>query len=426
MDRNEKVTRAATFVLTLLSLGVASHGQPSMAQSAGTFTATGSMIAHRAAHTATLLPNGKVLIAGGRSIGLGGGGPVWAGTELYDPTTGAFSSTRDMTTSRWLHTATLLPNGKVLIAGGMSGSNYALASAEIYDPSTGTFAATGHMHRARHRHTATLLNDGKVLIAGGALTDFSNSSLASAELYDSSTGVFISTGDMNRARFAHTATLLGDGTVLIDSSHPESEETGSSEGYNPLTGTFNLIGRTTDGGAETATLLINGKVLVTRTSEGAICCVELYDPSTGAFAPTGEMVRMANQFTATLIPDGTVLIAGGYPFGESLLYDPVTGMFSPAGSMGIFRRWHTATLLSNGAVLIVGGYDTAVATSQAMLGDPVSLNSAQLYTPTVLAPSPVLFPLSGDGQGPGVIVHAGTDQVVSPNNPAVGWRGRSR
>ena len=122
-----------------------------------------------------------------------------------------------------------------------------------------------------------------------------------------------------------------DGRVLIDSSHPESEETGSSEGYDPLTGTFNLISRTTiDGGAETATLLMNGKVLVTRTSEGNICCTELYDPSTGAFAPTGEMARMANQFTATLIRDGTVLIAGGYPFGESLLYDPAAGRFSPA------------------------------------------------------------------------------------------------
>ena len=118
---------------------------------------------------------------------------------------------------------------------------------------------------------------------------------------------------------------------------------------------------------------------------------------------------MGNQYTATLIPEGTVLIAGGYPFGESLLYDPVAGRFSPAGKMGTFRRWHTATLLSDGAVLIAGGYDTP----------PVSLNSAQLYTPTVLVPSPVLFSISGDGKGPGAILHSGTRQVVSPSDPAV-------
>lgn len=195
----------------------------------------------------------------------------------------------------------------------------------------------------------------------------------------------------------------------MDGNHHEADfGSDSSELYDPRTGTFGLLGRTNSGGAETATLLINGRVLVTRSVEGTPSA-ELYDPLTGAFAPTGAMGdRFRNQHTATLLPEGAVLIAGGYPFGESLLFDPVTGMFSPAGNMGVFRRSHTATLLPDGSVLIAGGYDTP----------PVSLDSAQLYTPAVLTPSPVLLALSGDGRGAGAILHAGTALVASASTPA--------
>ncbi|HJX54947.1 MAG TPA: kelch repeat-containing protein [Polyangia bacterium] len=149
------------------------------------------MTAAREGHTATLLPNRKVLIAGGDGYSVDIGS-----SELYEPGSGTFTATGNMTTYRSGHTATLLPNGKVLIAGG-SGD----ASAELYNPTAGTFAVTGKMTAARQGHTATLLSDGKVLIAGGAgVSDAGVFLLARAELYDPEVGTFTATGNMTVAR----------------------------------------------------------------------------------------------------------------------------------------------------------------------------------------------------------------------------------
>jgi hypothetical protein len=180
----------ASFVIQLLLLGVAGHASMAMAQSPAAFTATGNLTKPRQFHTATLLTNGKVLIAGGYAVNQSPF-PVRASAELYDPSTGTFAATGDMTTSRSGHTATLLPNGQVLIAGGSSAnSNPTLASAELYDPSTGTFTATTDMTTARQGHTATLINNGNVLIAGGYHPRVNGPccNLARAELYDPSTG----------------------------------------------------------------------------------------------------------------------------------------------------------------------------------------------------------------------------------------------
>jgi hypothetical protein len=259
-----------------------------MAQSAGTFTATGSMNTSRARHTATLLPTSKVLIAGGTSAGLLNDEPV-SSAELYDPSTGAFTPTGNMITARAGHAAVLLANGKVLIIGGSSG-----AYAELYDPSTGTFTATAQILPGH----ATLLRDGRVLISGYPV----------AELYDPNTGTstaaaaYAAGGDS-----ADPATLLADGRVLISSG-------GAGQLYDPGTGVFSLAGAGSvpDSDYPTATLLTNGRVLfVGGDSFGDPVDAIVYDPSVGTFKNIGNTTAGHSFSAAALLPDGTVFVAGG-------------------------------------------------------------------------------------------------------------------
>ncbi len=322
----------------------------------------------RICHTATLLPDGRVLMAGGWN-----GVDYFATAELYDPDDGTFNPTGSMAAYRICHTATLLRDGRVLMAGGSDDS-----SAEIYDPATGTFGPTGSMTDVRTGHTATLLPDGRVLIAGGS-TRAESPSATSAEIYDPATGTFSLTGAMAIARMGHTATLLPDGRVLVtgggngtEGAVPTSEIVATAELYDPATGTFSPTGAMADArSGHTATRLLDGRVLVTgggtqrvagqrdaNDPSEVVATAEIYDPATGTFSPTGAMTDARAGHTATLLLDGRVLMAGGANNAETVvtaeIYDPATGTFSPTGAMADHHFPHTATLLLDGRVLMAG------------------------------------------------------------------------
>ena len=245
----------------------------------GNWTRTIGMNVARAAHTATLLFDGRVLVVGAPSRG----SPNSA--ELYNPATETWSFTGSTTTPRYgYHTATLLPNGEVLVAAGYDAIGHISANAELYDPATGTWTATGSLVTARQDHTATLLANGKVLVAGGT----NNGVLASAELYDPATGNWTPTGSMNVARWRHTATLLCDRRVLVTGGAFRTSPLAGAEIYDPATGNWTVTGSLNNARSlHAATLLSFGFVLVAggNSNSGFLASAELYNPGPAIDCP---------------------------------------------------------------------------------------------------------------------------------------------
>jgi N-acetylneuraminic acid mutarotase len=356
-----------------------------------TFTSVGNMTLGRNQHSDTLLPDGKVLLAGGSTDAV-----ILDSAEVFDPANNSFAAVGSMKKLRKSHTATRLEDGHVLVTGGKSSdvNGGDLSAAELYDPLTMRFSSIAPMNQGRSQHTATLLNDGKVLLAagrkGGDETD-------TAELYDPASALFSYTGSLSLKRKRHRASLLLDGTVLVSggatfqNAHGAGEEpTDTAELFHPATGTFTHVQKMHYGRDEhESTLLPDGTVLITGGNLDVSGEGDVYQPGTQSFLAVGIMVQKRLRHVAILLSNpawgslvGKVLVIGGSKQGSPVfgglrqaldsveLYNPATGQFSTFGTMTVERQNHTATQLLDGRILITGG-----------VGRPFVSGTAELVTP---------------------------------------------
>lgn len=383
---------------------------PPPAADIGSWTATGSMSTARWQFTTTRLRDGRVLVVGGqatpddqapRAVGL-------ASAELYDPSTGKWTPTGSMHSSRAQHSATLLLDGRVLVEGGICLGDVAkgcpprfspdldpsgaVATAELYDPRTGTWSVTGSMTTPRAWHTATLLADGMVLVAGAEHADdnfgwpepFARGILSTTELYNPATGKWTATGSLTMSRTEQVAARLSNGKVLVAGGFgPVTTTTdgalASADIYDPVTGKWSATGSLMMARAQgpAVALLGDGRVLVAGGSDigdtsPPLGSTELYDPNRGTWSPTGNLTTPRIAIAYASLPDGKVLIVGGLGLTGTLssaeVFDSRTGAWSPAGRLTAARFGQSAILLAGGSVLVVGG-----------LSDDAVMSSAELY-----------------------------------------------
>lgn len=317
---------------------------------ANTLAPTGNLQIARHFHSATLLADGKVLVAGGA----GAGGDL-ASAEIYDPATGQWALTGTMSQVRNGHTATRLANGQVLVAGGGTTNP---AAAELYDPATGTWSATGFMAHGRNSHTATLLSDGRVLVVGGF------NGVSAAEIYHPASGTWASAGSLATGRRSHTATLLADGSVLVVGGETTGNAVlSTTERYDPASNTWSVSAPLPAGrrlGA--AALLSDGRLLFSggqQPGPSAVGTCFLFNPVTATWTSTTALssTRFFHQLIS--LPDGRVLATGGTS-SISLetriqIYDPATGTWLSNGEVTPRRQFASYTLLNDDRLLVAGG-----------------------------------------------------------------------
>jgi hypothetical protein len=337
----------AAIIATIFSVAAVPFVFP--ASQVGSVSPAAPMLEPRSGHSATLLPDGKVLIVGGMRHNQ----DFYRSAELYDPATGKFQPTGEMSLARVGQAAVLLRSGKVLIAGGWIGHG-CTDSAELYDPAMGKFTTISKMTTKRGGPSATLLANGDVLITGGADRGDTPGGIASAEVFHAATLTFEPVGSMHYGRISHTATLLNDGRVLIAGGRGEGL-TASAELYDPKTKQFGPTGNLlTARYKHTAGLLPDGRVLIAGGSDerdwrGSMSSAEIYDAHTGKFTATSPLNdgRFKLPDEAVRLASGQLLVAGGSKQVE--VYNPATGKFLVASGQ-LSDAWHfmTETRLKDG------------------------------------------------------------------------------
>src|SRR5882724_1245348 len=342
---------SAVVVGTLLSASLLSGSIPNV--STGTWQSSDSMATSRADATATLLPDGRVLVVGGSD----GNGPV-ASADIYSM--GSFSSVASMASERKNHAAVLLESGAVLVTGGITSAGTATNAAEIYHSGSASWSSAGTMSDPRSGHTATLLGDGRVLIAGG---DSSAGVLSSIEIYDPSSDSFSHAGTMSAPRTNHAAALLPDGRVLLVGGSDGTQALASSDIFNPKTDSVLAgPGMAAARSGASATNLLDGKILVAGGNDGSgdLASAEIY--SSGGFSPAGDSMSTPrsghlafrlNDNNAVLIVGGS---SGGSPVGSAELYYPWSKNFVGTGSMSVGRANASGSALhTDGRLFVAGG-----------------------------------------------------------------------
>jgi len=405
---------AAAAALLLLGVGIGWMRTTQMTASTqiGTWSTVSSMAVPRAYQTATLLPNGKVLVVGGRGLlsmpsAWGQPGSAIASAELYDPKTGRWSSAGSLSVPRFAHTATLLSNGRVLIVGGNSAvpnasfpdGAGALSSAELYDPRTNTWSLAASMPSARSFHTATLLADGRVLVAGGALvdaessTDYPGSVLASAELYDPASNTWTAAEPMPFAAMNQSAALLSDHRVLVIGGvdrfldvPPGTVPTigvRTAQIYEPATNSWSSApSMSHERISPSITLLPNDQVLVVGDHGINENTAEIFDPAAEQWSPVPPPAVGRAGHVAVLLHSGAVLVAGGLGETGAELFDWRRHDWTSAGSLALIRSGATATVLGTGQVLVAGGFGSGrSALAGAELYDPQGRTAVGLTRP---------------------------------------------
>jgi hypothetical protein len=373
----------------LLATGLLGSVTVEAAGGSGTFALTGSLNTARYQHTATLLMNGQVLVTGG--LGVNGYSDSLSSAELYHPSTGKWTGTGSMSVGRTAHTATLLQNGEVLVAGGSQYELNCHDTVELYNPATGEWTLTGGMTQPRCYHSATLLSNGEVLVSGGVNSLYSSdtNTITAAEIYNPTTGTWTATGSLNVSRAESASILLANGEVLTAGGYNNTGENNpdtyltSAELFNATTGKWSLTTSLTGtlGLPATPAMLTDGDVLIANAAQ-------FYNQTTATWTATGALPTIVWPPTkASPLADGNVLgtgseckssktyNCGNAPTAIAFLCNFSGNSWSETGAMNYPRFSHTMTLLPSGKVLIAGGY------YDPERADLTPIAATELYTP---------------------------------------------